>query len=108
MRTNFRFDLPRIYDVRDEILAAGTHTTVAWVPRAARRMIRWRGPVRHQMHDTVAWVRRHATSIRGNGGVRCHATIIIEQWHKIHSMVIPRQQRRNRCATNGLFYTSVS
>jgi hypothetical protein len=58
------------------------------------------------MHGNVAWDRRHATSIRGNGGVSRHTTIITQQWCEIGDVAIPRQQRKKYRATNGLFCTS--
>jgi hypothetical protein len=39
----------------------------------------------------VAWVRRHATSIRGNGGVLRCATITKQKWREIGGVAIPSQ-----------------
>jgi hypothetical protein len=96
MCVTFSFNSPRIcHDIK----------TASWyphyggvVPRAAGRMMLWRGFACHQMHDTVAWDRPHATSIWGNGGLPRHTTITTQRWRKIGGVAILRQQWQNRKA----------
>jgi hypothetical protein len=65
-------------------------------PDATKHTLRWRG----------------TTSAPPTFGVMvaCVATppLHLEQWREIGGVENPGQQRRNRHATNGLFYTSVS